>query len=124
MKKEIKILGIILIMATIMIIYILSFYISGALSINDKRNNYDEISVAKFIEMELYESVLTKGSRTSDLWGVNANMINSASNYDEYQVSGNVQSLDSYTDEKTWNSFTVDVYVYHDVIITQNWSFS
>ena len=124
MKKEIKILGIILIIATIMIIYILSFYISGALSINDKRNNYDEISVAKFIEMELYESVLTKGSRTSDLWGVNANMINSASNYDEYQVSGNVQSLDSYTDEKTWNSFTVDVYVYHDDIITQNWSFS
>ena len=107
-----------------MTIYIFSFYISGALSINDKRNNYDEISVAKFIEMKLYGSALTDGSRTSDLWGVNANMIDSASNYDEYQVSGNVQSLDSYTDEKTWNSFTVDVYVYHDDIITQNWSFN
>ena len=124
MKKGIKILGIILIMATIMIIYIFSFFISGSFSINDKRNNYDEISVAKFIEKELYGSVITDGSRTSDLWGVNANMIDSANNYDEYQVSGNVQSLDSYTNEKTWNSFTVDVYVYQDDIITQNWSFN
>jgi hypothetical protein len=123
MKKEIKILGIILIMA-LMIVYIFSFYISGALSKNDKRNNYDENSVAKFIEIELYGTVLIEGSSTSDLWGINANMIDSANNYDEYQVCGNVQLINSHTNEKTWNSFTVDVYVYHDDIITQNWRFS
>jgi len=91
----------------IMIVYIFSFYISEALSKND-----------------IYGTVLTEGSRTSDLWGINANMIESANNYDEYQVSDNAQSINSHTNEKTWNSFTVDVYVYHDDIITQNGRFS